>query len=75
MCRCKVQWKLGLVRVRDYFEEQRACLTPQRKATPLWDPQDYFPNDGDDEVQMVGQGLRGSIEAVLEWHTDDARKD
>ena len=28
---------------------------------------------GDDEVEMVGQGLRESIEAALEWRTDDDR--
>ena len=46
---------------------------PQRKASPLWDPQVSFANAGDDEAQMVGQGLRGSIEATLECLTDDAR--
>ena len=48
-------------------------MTPQRKTSPLWNPQGSFANAGDDETEMVGLGLRGSIEAVLEWRTDDAR--
>ena len=44
---------------------------PQRKGSPLWDPQGSLVNPGDDEAQMVGQGLRGRIEATLECHTDD----
>ena len=27
----------------------------------------------DDETEMVGQGLSGSIETTLEWYTDDTR--
>ncbi len=55
------------------FEEQCAYLTPQRKTSPLWNSQGYFANAGDDESEMVGQGLCGSIEAAFEWSTDDAR--
>jgi hypothetical protein len=61
------------VTILDCFEEQRACLTPQRKTSPLWNAQGSFVNAGDDEAEMVGQGLCGSIEAALEWHTDDDR--
>ena len=43
------------------------------QISPLWDPQDSFANTGDDEDQMVGQGLHGSVEAALEWRTDDPR--
>ncbi len=55
------------------LEKQRARLTSQREASPLWQPQGSFPNGGDDEAQMVGQGLGRSIEADLEWRTDYAR--
>ena len=41
---------------------------------PRWSGREgTFANAGDDEAKMVGQGLRGSIEAALEWRTDDAR--
>ncbi len=43
------------------------------ETPPLWNPQDSFVKSGDDETQMVGQGLCRSIEEVLEWHTDYAR--
>jgi hypothetical protein len=55
------------------LEKQRTRLTTHRESSPLWDPQGSFPNGGDDEVQMVGQGLGRRIEAALEWHTDYAR--
>ena len=55
------------------FEEQRECLATQRKAPPLWDLQSAFAQGGDDEAQMVGQGLRWRVEAALERRTDYAR--
>ena len=54
------------------LEQQRARLTTQRKAPLLWNPEGSFANGGDDEAQMVGQGLGRSIEA-LEWRADYAR--
>ena len=64
---------IGQAPILGCFEEQRACLTPQRKTSPLWNPQGSFANVGDDKTEMVGQGLSGSIEAALECRTDDVR--
>jgi hypothetical protein len=56
------------------LEKQRARLTTQREAPPLWNPYGSFANNGGDaEAQMVGQGLCRSIEAALEWRADYAR--
>ena len=43
-----------------------ARLTTQREAPPLWNPQVSFAKSGDDEEQMVGQGLCRRVEVVLE---------
>ena len=59
--------------ILDCLEKQRARLTTQREAPPLWNPQGSFAKSGDDEAQMVGQGLCRCIEAVLEWRADDSR--
>ena len=48
-------------------------MLTQRKAPPLWDLQSAFAQRGDDEDQMVGQGLRWLVEAALERRTDYAR--
>ena len=45
--------------------EARDLRKPQTIKTTI-------ANTGD-EPEMVGQGLCGSIEAALEWRTDDAR--
>ena len=55
------------------FEENRASLSTQRKAPPLWDLQSAFAQGGDDEDQMVGQGLCWRVESTLERRTDYTR--
>ena len=59
--------------ILDCLEKQRVRLTTQSEAPRLWNPQVSFVKSGDDEDQMVGQGLCWRIEAALERRTDYAR--
>ena len=46
------------------------ALDDTRETPPLWNPQESFAKSGDDEAQMIGQGLCRR-EAALEWHADE----
>ena len=62
-----------LAEVKTRQKHHWECLVTQRNAPPLWDLQSVFAQGGDDEAQMVGQGLRWRVEAVLERRTDYVR--
>ena len=64
-----------MVTIDDRLEKQCALLTTQRESSPLWDPQGSFANGGDDEAQMVGQGLGRKMEVALEWYADYVRSE